>query len=92
MPYSGTGLGAGAGGGVKCVKMLSSSDTAAFFERWSKMMDDIVRWYSVLTSERSDDAFSCISLSRSVLSASASIRLIRSFSSGWRRGGRRITR
>ena len=60
----------------------SSATAAAAAARWWKMIEAIVRAYSMLTSETREEAFICRSLSRSVFSASPTIRATRSFSIG----------
>ena len=91
---SGTGLGGGGSGSVKPEKIMSpdgagevestDASTAAWYASalCEKMIEDMVRPYSMLTSEMREEALSWRSLSRSVFNAKPSIREIRSFSIG----------
>mmetsp|Transcript_55345 Transcript_55345/g.132583 ORF Transcript_55345/g.132583 Transcript_55345/m.132583 type:complete len:424 (+) Transcript_55345:427-1698(+) len=81
-PLHGTGRFSSGAGIVNVLKMECWLSSSADSARPWKMMEDIVRPYSMLTSLSRLDALRWRSLSRSVLSARASMRLTRSFSSG----------
>ena len=81
-PLHGTGRFSSGAGIVNVLKMECALSSSADSVRPWKMMEDMVRPYSMLTSLSRLDAFRWRSLSRSVLRASASMRLTRSFSSG----------